>query len=368
MNRIMTLLIIMAMLLVTGCSQDMKTPENITEEKTETQPVSMIYGYYRFCSAYGCHWLESKQISDTSEFDFGHNVTDTSEGYMYVLAVRNTSSSAIDIPKEAVWIDGDDKECFVMDHTGKNIRVFPDSDCEMMRISFCPDSIGEKKAVLHIKANEDQQEIRIPLRGIGVSSHEDFDGMDFICYGNPVAIDTYSSCHFIAPGDDEGFFTIHSAYRPGIIISEWDRDGNKTESHEFGTIIGYPDYAYRIGDVIRIYESENSCFDFDINTGTLSERKPCPTEEYLANIHKSPSSPHSIDLKYGDYAVRLSANGNADFSKDGKIWATVAGLFSPATGYDACISGDCLYWLTDCQIGRVKLKKTIEDLEKTFRD
>lgn len=368
MNRILTLLIIMAILLVTGCSQDMKTPENITEEKTETQPVSIIFGYRRFCSTYGCHWMESQRISDTSEFDFGHNATDTSEGYMYVLAVGNTSSSAIDIPKEAVWIDGDDKECFVMDHTGKNIRVFPDSDCEMMRISFGPDSIGEKKAVLHIKANEDQQEIRIPLRGIGVSSHEDFDGMDFICYGNPVAIDTYSSCHFIAPGDDEGFFTIHSAYRPGIIISEWDRDGNKTESHEFGTIISYPDYAYRIGDVIRIYESENSCFDFDISTGTLSERKPCTTEEYLANIHKSPSSPHSIDLKYGDYAVRLSANGNADFSKDGKIWATVAGLFSPATGYDACISGDCLYWLTDCQIGRVKLKKTIEDLEKTFRD
>lgn len=367
MKQLLTLLIIAVILIISGCAQEIKTPENITEDKIETQPVSMIYGYSKFCSTYGCHWLESQKISDTSEFDFGHNVTDTSGGYMYSVLVRNTSSSAIDIPKEAVWIDGADKECFVMDHTGKNIRIFPDSDCEMMRISFCPDSIGEKKAVLHIKANEDQQEIRIPLRGIGVSSHEDFDGMDFIGYENPIAIDNYSY-NFIAPGDDEGFFTIHSAYRPGIIISKWDRDGNKTESHEFGTIISYPDYAYRIGDVIRIYESENSCFDFDISTRTLSERKPCPTEEFYANLPKSLSNSYNITLEYGDYTVRLSDKGNADFSKDGKIWATISGLFSPSTGYDACISGDCLYWLTDCQIGRVKLKETIEDLEKTFRN
>lgn len=368
MKQLLTLLIIAVNLIISGCAQEIKTPENVTEDKIETQPVSMIYGYYRFCSTYGCHWLESQKISDTSEFDFGHNVTDTSEGYMYVLAVRNTSSSAIDIPKEAVWIDGDDKECFVMDHTGKNIRIFPDSDCEIMRISFCPDSIGEKKAVLHIKANEDQQEIQIPLRGIGVSSHEDFDGMDFIGYEKPIASGNGFVKHLIAPGDDEGFFTIHSAYQSGIIISEWDRDGNKTVTYEFGTIINNFVFACRIGDVIRIYESENSCFDFDISTRTLSERKPCPTEEFYANLPKSLSYPYNINLKYGDYAVSLSDRGNADFSKDGKIWVTISGLFSPVTGYDACISGDCLYWLTDCQIGRVKLKETIDNLEKTFME
>lgn len=329
----------------------------------------VYFTYTKYATREKCHHLSYNILYGNMELDFATTILDSNDSINYSLSISNNSESAIDLPADFAWIDGENANCFKIQPKLNNVRLTPDNNITLLDVIFSPDSIGYKSAVLHLGTGINNPNLTVSLKGLAAQSHTDFDGKDYITYKSPIDID-YSKYPRLVGGEEGRFFAIHSnesSSHPFTSVSEYDKDGNLIESSIF-ELYTTPQYAIRIGNTIRIYTFRTEYYDYDIETKEISIKKTCTSDEYyLNNPTEKSGNTYSKIFPYEEYSICLSINNYADIYRGDDLWTTVSSLFDvPNYNYDTCISGDYLYWMTDCLIGRINIKEIIEDLEVVF--
>ena len=327
----------------------------------------------------GCHQISSQsqsiQSSSTIQFDeidFGNCIQGEKGQYTVINLTNNSSSTPVYLNGTPfIWIDGENADEFTI--TASNSMNAPlgllNGGSFSASIQFFPKSHGEKKAVLHIITDiEENEEILIPIKGKSIGSQNLFIDLGYSsvcklavnsCY---LTDDGQNGCYLIGQSTESNkSIEIIHIDSSGFVISREETDGDYLSYADFGNGLLT---IYTYGPICKsVYGNYYTKLTIDSETMILT---PSAYESEIVQSLKNPQIAGNIyqyTASLGKYRLGFSSRNGSDlrvsvYDENEELLVAVNRLLQ-ISNRTLCVSGDYLYWFDSCCVRRININEYI---------
>lgn len=324
---------------------------------------------YAFVTAYSwdfCHVIEENDsyFMYNPIIDFGNMLPDSENKVLAMVEIQNSTEEVITLEEDSIaWIDGADASSFRIAVEEGTTKLYPGKWIPLI-VAFIPESSGEKNAVLHITIGDSSNET-FDIKLYGRATDKLFEESDCMPLNSTYDSGYSNTKPLITGGENNGNFYVQR----GIYIREYSNEGKLLQVFTLPYTTNYDFFDYK-NDKFYLYSTSPYAYSvYNPTTNTFEEKNVSITEqEYSETSGKGNGFVQfqrlSQRIMFGEYSLDfIDELPNILFiSKDEERIGSLAGLVEYNPRNDYCVSGDYLYWASDCFVKRVNIKDLIENL------
>lgn len=339
----------------------------VSEEIQEVNKTPIAVEYGTFTSWDFCHPINQSDSAFMLNpvIDFGNTMPGIEYGVKSLIFVRNNTADIIKFDKNSIaWIDGADYSSFLFVEDVGTVVLYPNERMPLLLI-FAPDSLGEKKATLHISYGNDSKGV-IDIKLHGNATEKLFDESGCMMLNGNVDKNNLKLDPLIAGGVDGVFYVLKSN-----VIREYSSQGELLEVYEMPSSERFESLYYKDGKFylyfVDYYPYSYSYSVFNPVSNTFEEEHiSCSEEEYREATGNGNGYLEfrrvAKRIKYGEYCFDFieSFPDILFILKGEERIGSIVGVVEYNSGFDYCVSGDYLYYTNHCYVKRINIQEILD--------